>query len=95
MNRLSISSFSLSGALALSLLIALLWLPVLQVHAAPLDIEQASAKATAKFGGEVVKADAEQHNGQPVFVIRLLTNGRVKEVLIEQKSGKIISPNKE
>lgn len=95
MNRLKTSSYSIPRALSLCLLTALLWLPNPQAVAAPLSIEQASTKATAKFGGEVIKADTSEQNGRPVYVIRLLTKGRVKEVVIERASGKIISPNKE
>lgn len=67
-------------------------------HAAPdtgVTLQQATAKAVQQFGGEVIKSEVNKQNGTPVYVIRLLTKGRIKEVLINSQNGKVISPNKE
>lgn len=72
-------------------------LPLHSSHAAPtgITLQQAAEKAVLQFGGEVVKSEVNKQNGTPVYVIRLLTKGRVKEVLINSQNGKVISPDKE
>jgi uncharacterized membrane protein YkoI len=72
-------------------------LPLNSSHAAPsgITLQQAAEKAVQQFGGEVVKSEVNKQNGTPVYVIRLLTKGRVKEVLINSQNGKVISPDKE
>lgn len=72
-------------------------LPLHSSHAAPtgITLQQAAEKAVQQFGGEVVKSEVNKQNGTPVYVIRLLTKGRVKEVLINSQNGKVISPDKE
>lgn len=95
MNRSKKHTSSSINALPALLISALLMLPIAAVHASPLTVEQATAKATGTFGGEVIKTESKQQDGRAVYAIRLLTNGRVKEILIDRDTGKLLSPNKE
>ena len=89
------SRFLQCGLIILSLSTGML--PLHSSHAAPtgITLQQAAEKAVQQFGGEVVKSEVNKQNGTPVYVIRLLTKGRVKEVLINSQNGKVISPDKE
>ena len=85
--------------LQLSLLSLCLTLAPLQwSHAEPkaaISLQEATDTALKKFGGEVIKRKSNKQNGTPVYIIRLLSNGRVKEVHIDSQTGKVIAPNKE
>ena len=97
MNRFKRLYFRFLKSALLFLTISLGTIP-LQSHAAPdtgISLQQATEVAVKQFGGEVVKSEVSKKNGTPVYIIRLLTNGRVKEVLIDSQSGNVISPDKE
>lgn len=89
------SRFLQCGLIVLMLSVGML--PLNSSHAAPtgITLQQASEKAIQQFGGEVIKSEVNKQKGTPVYVIRLLTKGRVKEVLINSQNGKVISPGKE
>lgn len=57
-----------------------------------IDLKQAVEIARRAFGGEVVKADEIMRNGQRLFQVRLVNNGRVRDVLVDALSGKILNP---
>ncbi|WP_027853523.1 PepSY domain-containing protein [Marinobacterium litorale] len=57
-----------------------------------IDLKRAVQIAMEAFGGEVVKADEIVRDGQRLFQIRLVNKGRVRDVLVDALSGKIINP---
>lgn len=95
MNRSKNRTSNRFYALPAILIAAVLILPFSSANAAPLTVEAASAKATEKFGGQVIKTERKKQNGRPVYAIRLLTEGRIKEIIIDRDTGKLLSPNKE
>jgi len=65
--------------------------PAMQASA-PVNLLQASARARDELGGEVIKAELTEHEGAPVYTIRLLEQGRIREVLVDAASGKMLLP---
>lgn len=63
-----------------------------QLPAAPVNLLQASERVRDQLGGEVIKAELTQQNGEPVYTIRLLEQGRIREVLVNAVSGKMLLP---
>lgn len=59
---------------------------------APFNLLQASAWVRDELGGEVIKAELTEHEGTPVYTIRLLEQGRIREVLVDAASGKMLLP---
>ncbi|MGH1460798.1 MAG: PepSY domain-containing protein [Neptuniibacter sp.] len=98
MNRL-IKHFTHSFLLvAFSLIATFNFIPLQSLHAAPpaaISLQQATDKAVKKFGGEVIKTETINQNGSTVYVIRLLSNGRIKDVLIDSTNGSVKNPIKE
>jgi len=62
-----------------------------RIHA-PVNLLQASERARIELGGEVIKAELIEHEGAPVYTIRLLEQGRIREVLVDVASGKMLLP---
>lgn len=56
------------------------------------DLKRAVEIARQAFGGEVVKAEEVMRSGQRLFQIRLVNNGRVRDVLVDAVSGEILNP---
>lgn len=56
------------------------------------SLKDATSKAEAEFGGEVLKAETGEEEGRPVYKIRLVNEGRVKDILIDSQTGEIITP---
>jgi uncharacterized membrane protein YkoI len=56
------------------------------------SLKDATNKAEAQFGGEVLKAETGEEEGRPVYKIRLVNEGRVKDILIDSQTGDIIIP---
>jgi len=59
---------------------------------APVNLLQASARARDLLGGEVIKAELTEYQGGPAYTIRLLEQGRIREVLVDATSGKLVLP---
>lgn len=57
-----------------------------------IDLKSAVEIARRAFGGEVVKAEEVVREGQRLFQIRLVNNGRVRDVLVDALSGEILNP---
>ncbi|MBV1790635.1 PepSY domain-containing protein [Marinobacterium sp. D7] len=57
-----------------------------------IDLKQAVEIARRAFGGEVVKAEEVARDGRRLFQIRLVNNGRVRDVLVDGESGEILNP---
>lgn len=62
------------------------------VAANSVSLQQAAKIAKQNYGGKVVKADTQKRGGRLVHHIRLINKGRVKTVLIDARSGQVISP---
>lgn len=58
--------------------------------AEPVNLLQASKLVRDELGGEVIKAELTEHQGEPVYTIRLLEQGRIREVLVDAASGKLL-----
>lgn len=58
------------------------------VLAADTSLQEAAKQVNSKYGGEVVKAETVSKEGKQVHQIRLLIDGRVKNVDIDASSGK-------
>jgi len=56
------------------------------------DLKQAVEIARQAFGGEVVKAEEITQDGRRLFQVRLVNNGRVRDVLVDALSGEILNP---
>ncbi len=57
------------------------------------NLLQASKRVRDELGGEVIKAELIEHEGVPVYTIRLLEQGRIREVLVDAASGKMLLPD--
>lgn len=58
----------------------------------PINLLDASERVRDELGGEVIKAELIEHGGEPVYTIRLLEQGRVREVLVDAASGNLLLP---
>ncbi|WP_415902586.1 PepSY domain-containing protein [Neptuniibacter sp. QD29_5] len=58
----------------------------------PLTLKQAMTAAIEASGGKVIKTETTEFKGRAVFKIRLVKEGHVKDVLIDAKSGAVITP---
>ena len=56
--------------------------------------KQAINIATESTPGDVIKTETSEHNGQAVYIIRIVNEGRVKDILVDSLNGKIIRPEK-
>jgi uncharacterized membrane protein YkoI len=56
------------------------------------DLKQAVSIAQDAFGGEVVKTEEVERDGRRLFQIRLVNEGRVRDVLVDAESGTILNP---
>lgn len=63
------------------------------IFAAPVSsVKQASEIAQEAYGGQVVKAEEADVEGKTVYVIRVVNEGRVRDVKIDPDDGKILNP---
>ena len=60
-----------------------------------LSPKQAMKIATKHSAGNVIKTEASEHNGRAVYVIRIVNEGRVKDILVDSLNGKIVKPEKD
>jgi uncharacterized membrane protein YkoI len=51
--------------------------------------------ATKHEAGNVIKTEASEHNGRAVYVIRIVNEGRVRDILVDSLNGKIVTPDKD
>jgi uncharacterized membrane protein YkoI len=57
--------------------------------------KQAIHIATENTPGDVIKTETSEHDGQAVYIIRIVNEGRVKDILVDSLSGEIIRPEKD
>ncbi len=55
-------------------------------------LKQAIIKALENAEGDVIKTEAAEYKGKAVYKIRLVNEGRVKDIMIDSQSGEIIKP---
>jgi len=61
----------------------------LQLAGGGLSLKQAARKVQRQEGGQVVKAESARIQGRTMYRIRVVKNGRVKEVLVDAQSGQL------
>ncbi|WP_027858049.1 PepSY domain-containing protein [Marinobacterium jannaschii] len=61
----------------------------LQLAGGGLSLKQAARKVQRQEGGQVVKAESARIQGRAMYRIRVVKNGRVKEVLVDAQSGQL------
>lgn len=59
---------------------------------APVSLLQASEQVRDRLGGEVIKAELTECQGGPAYLIRLLEEGHIREVLVDATNGRILLP---
>jgi uncharacterized membrane protein YkoI len=97
--------FASGARLALRLLLLVLWSATplaaqpLEDSAPPrqppLNLLQASERVRDALGGEVIKAELIECKGRPIYTIRLLQRGYIREVLVDAASGKMLLPEED
>ena len=69
--------------------------PLVNAYAEPsesqITLKQATETALESFGGEVLKTETAEQDGRSVYKIRLVKNGRVKEILIDIHNGEVLN----
>lgn len=89
---MSIGHIRILGPILSFLCIGLLSLSI-HVTAEPVDsVQQASEIVQEKFGGQVVKAEEADLDQKKVYVIRVVNEGRVRDVMIDPDDGSILEP---
>jgi len=58
----------------------------------PVSLLQASEQVRDQLGGEVIKAELTECQGEPAYLIRLLEEGHIREVLVDASNGRILLP---
>ena len=56
-----------------------------------ITLKQATETAVSSFGGSVLKTETAERDGRSVYKIRLVNSGRVKVILVDIHSGKILN----
>lgn len=56
------------------------------------NLVEASEIARQQLGGEVIKAELAHMDGGRVYKVRLLEDGRVRDVMIDAASGTLLKP---
>ncbi|NVK39633.1 MAG: PepSY domain-containing protein [Oceanospirillaceae bacterium] len=64
---------------------------LLQVAQDGISLQQAVEQVRKRYQGQVIKATAADLQGRPVYRIRLVHEGRVREVLVDAQSGQILN----
>ncbi|MFC6670354.1 PepSY domain-containing protein [Marinobacterium aestuariivivens] len=64
----------------------------LSVAQQEVSLQQAVELVRSRYKGQVVKATAIESQGRTAYRIRLVHEGRVREVLVDAQSGQIINP---
>ena len=67
-----------------------LCLMLLMSWAHAIDRDQAAERAQQLSGGRVLAVEASERNGEPVFVVRVLTPaGEVRVIVMDARSGRV------
>lgn len=56
------------------------------------NLKRASEIVLETFGGQVVKAEEVEVDQKPVFLIRIVNDGRVRDVMVNPDDGEILNP---
>lgn len=60
--------------------------------AQPVNLLEASQLARDALGGAIIKAELTRFEGKDAYLVRLLEEGRIRDVLIDAASGRMLSP---
>lgn len=82
----------LAGRLLPALLFCSLLLAGLLMAEPVTSLKRASEIAQDAFGGQVVKVEEVDVDDKPVFLIRIVNDGRVRDVMINPDNGEILNP---
>lgn len=63
---------------------------LLQLAQQAISLQQAVEQVRKRYKGQVVKAAETEVQGRPAYSIRLVHEGRVREVLVDVESGQIL-----
>ncbi|WP_168927389.1 PepSY domain-containing protein [Nitrincola alkalilacustris] len=66
--------------------------PALSQEADVIDLKRAAEIALETYGGQILKAEEVEEEGQQLFHIRLVNEGRVRDVKIEADTGRVVTP---
>ncbi|MBV0933249.1 PepSY domain-containing protein [Marinobacterium weihaiense] len=58
----------------------------------PVNLLEASQLARDTLGGAIIKAELTRHDGRDAYRVRLLDQGRVRDVLVDAATGRMLSP---
>ncbi|RAU18762.1 hypothetical protein DN062_04555 [Nitrincola tibetensis] len=72
--------------------VPLMFVSVATVANSPVSLKQATEIAQKTFGGQVLKAEEDEASGDKVYHIRIVNEGRVRDVQIKASTGEIIAP---
>ncbi|GGO77955.1 hypothetical protein GCM10011348_08690 [Marinobacterium nitratireducens] len=64
---------------------------LLRVAQEGISLQQAVEQVRRRYQGQVIKATSTDLKGRPVYRIRLVHEGRVREVLVDALSGEILN----
>lgn len=67
-------------------------IPGLATEVKDSNLKQAASVARQRYGGDVVKAEEISRNGEDLYQIRLINNGRVRDVLVNADDWTIVTP---
>ncbi|MBR9827727.1 MAG: hypothetical protein GYB41_03635 [Oceanospirillales bacterium] len=56
------------------------------------NLLQASELAQQMVGGEIIKAELTRYRDSDVYLVRLLDQGRVRDVLVDTATGRMLLP---
>jgi len=100
--RIGAKTANAGGVLGLSLLLmlspAISAAPVTSPEASLLlaqnsiSLQQAVARVKEKYGGRVLKAEPATVKGRAGYRIRVMSNGRIREFLVDASSGRLMRP---
>ena len=74
------------------LLIALFLVAVTVLAEPVTSVKQATEIAQQAYGGQVVKAEETDVEDKKVYVIRVVNEGRVRDVMVDPEDGTILNP---
>lgn len=65
------------------------------VAAQPVDLARAIAFAQEHAGGKALEATFESHDGAPRYEVGIVRDGKMHEVVVDPRSGKVLMPKTE
>lgn len=66
----------------------------MQLAQQQITLRQAVAKVQQSYGGQVLKAEPARAQGRPIYRIRMMSDGRVREFVVDATSGELLRPRR-